>query len=211
MLDVRRRRHIVLPVDQLVPLPIVWEQQEVVVGELHALRRTGAGGPHVITPMAAGHALIVASSGQKHAIAFEPELACQSIVFDRRCRSNCNLGEVSTWQNLMAQFGWTGTLRRAPRTERFGNRDQRCGVPPGSAKIRASSISSPGRRGVVSASPLSPVELDSTIEPIALSTVDANRIDFRINHPVFRQVPFVETSFDRLVAFPRARRGDFDD
>ena len=39
ILHVRRRRHIVLPVDQLVPFPIVWEEQEVVVGELHALRR----------------------------------------------------------------------------------------------------------------------------------------------------------------------------
>ena len=78
MLDVRRRRHIVLPVDELMPLPIVWEQQEVVVGELHA----GAGRPHVITLMAAGHALIVASSGQKHAIALRAEFGSHSRVFD---------------------------------------------------------------------------------------------------------------------------------
>jgi hypothetical protein len=36
MLGVRRSRHIVLPLNQLVPLPIVGEQQKVVVGELHA-------------------------------------------------------------------------------------------------------------------------------------------------------------------------------
>ena len=78
MLRVRRRRHIVLPVDELMPLPIVWEEQEVVVGELHA----GAGGPHVITLMAAGHALIVASSGQMDAIAFAREFGCNSRVFE---------------------------------------------------------------------------------------------------------------------------------
>ena len=78
MFDVRRRRHIVLPVDQLMPLPIVWEEQEVLVGELHA----GAGRPHVITMVAAGHALIVASSGENHAIAFAREFGCNSRVFD---------------------------------------------------------------------------------------------------------------------------------
>ena len=36
VLEIGRRRHIVLSVDQLVPQPIVWEQHEVVVGELHA-------------------------------------------------------------------------------------------------------------------------------------------------------------------------------
>ena len=36
MLRVRSRRHVVLSVDQLMPEPVVWEQQEVVVGELHA-------------------------------------------------------------------------------------------------------------------------------------------------------------------------------
>jgi len=82
MLDVRRRRHIVLPVDQLVPFPIVWEQQEVVVGELHALRRAGTGGPHVITLMAAGHGLIVASSSQMHAVGLERDFGCNSQVAD---------------------------------------------------------------------------------------------------------------------------------
>ena len=41
-----------LPVDQLVPLPIVWEQQEVVVGELHTLARRFHG-------ILARHALIL--------------------------------------------------------------------------------------------------------------------------------------------------------
>ena len=36
---VRRRRHVVLSVDQLVPLPIVREQQEIVVGELQTRSR----------------------------------------------------------------------------------------------------------------------------------------------------------------------------
>jgi hypothetical protein len=36
VLRARRGCHVVLPVDQLVPLPIVGEEQEVVVGELHA-------------------------------------------------------------------------------------------------------------------------------------------------------------------------------
>jgi len=36
VLRVGRRRHVVLSVDQLVPLPIVGKQHEVVVGELHA-------------------------------------------------------------------------------------------------------------------------------------------------------------------------------
>ena len=38
MPDIRRRRHVVLPVNQLMPLPIVREQQEVVVGQLDARR-----------------------------------------------------------------------------------------------------------------------------------------------------------------------------
>src|SRR5688500_11956945 len=49
-----RRRHVVLPVDQFVPAPIVWEQQEVVVGELHARSRRLL---HLFAPR---HALIVA-------------------------------------------------------------------------------------------------------------------------------------------------------
>jgi hypothetical protein len=53
---IRRWRHVVLPVDQLVPHPIVGKQQEVVVGELHARR---ADRLHVVTSMARGHALIV--------------------------------------------------------------------------------------------------------------------------------------------------------
>lgn len=52
MADVPRTCHVVLSVDQLVPPPIVWEQHEIVVGELHA----GSGGVHRITP---GHALIL--------------------------------------------------------------------------------------------------------------------------------------------------------
>ena len=36
VLEIGRRRHVVLSVDQLVPLPIVGKQHEVVVGELHA-------------------------------------------------------------------------------------------------------------------------------------------------------------------------------
>ena len=39
MLRVRRRCHVVLPVDQLVPPPVVREQQKVVVGELQGLPR----------------------------------------------------------------------------------------------------------------------------------------------------------------------------
>ena len=41
-----------LPVDQLVPLPIVGKEHKVVVGELHG----GVGGPRMIPP---GHALIL--------------------------------------------------------------------------------------------------------------------------------------------------------
>jgi hypothetical protein len=36
MLHVGGWRHVVLPVDQLVPLPVVGKLHEVVVGELHA-------------------------------------------------------------------------------------------------------------------------------------------------------------------------------
>ena len=32
---IRRRRHVMLPVDQFVPLPVIGKQQEVVVGELY--------------------------------------------------------------------------------------------------------------------------------------------------------------------------------
>src|SRR5437667_6532263 len=46
MSENRRGRHVVLPVDQLMPLPIVGEEQVVVVGELHAR----AGGLHVVAP-----------------------------------------------------------------------------------------------------------------------------------------------------------------
>lgn len=34
MSRVGRWRHLMLPFDELVPLPIVWEEQKVVVGEL---------------------------------------------------------------------------------------------------------------------------------------------------------------------------------
>ena len=34
--DRRRRRHEVLPIDELVPAPVVWEAEEVVVGELES-------------------------------------------------------------------------------------------------------------------------------------------------------------------------------
>ena len=44
-LGVRRRRHVVLSLDRLVPLPIVGKQQEVVVGELHA----GVHCPHMVS------------------------------------------------------------------------------------------------------------------------------------------------------------------
>jgi hypothetical protein len=47
-------RHVVLPVDQLVPLPVLGKLQEVVVGELHA----GIARPHRIAP---SHALILAA------------------------------------------------------------------------------------------------------------------------------------------------------
>src|SRR4051794_14332694 len=56
MTQPRRWRHVMLPVDQLVPVPVVGEQQVVVVSELHAR----ADRIHSITP---GHWLIVASSG----------------------------------------------------------------------------------------------------------------------------------------------------
>ena len=49
---VRRRRHEMLSVDQLVPLPIVGKLQEVVVGELHVR----VGHAHELVP---GHALIL--------------------------------------------------------------------------------------------------------------------------------------------------------
>ena len=40
---VRRRGHVVLPVNELVPLPVVGEEDEVVVGELHARRSRRVG------------------------------------------------------------------------------------------------------------------------------------------------------------------------
>jgi len=58
--DIGRRRHVVLPVDQLMPLSVVWKQQEVVVGELHAW----VGRSHVVAP---GHALIVDPGGARGA------------------------------------------------------------------------------------------------------------------------------------------------
>ena len=58
MLADRRGRHEVLPVDQLVPLPIVWEVHVVVVGELHA----GISGLHRFVP---GHPLILAPQAQR--------------------------------------------------------------------------------------------------------------------------------------------------
>src|SRR5437773_9565904 len=60
-----RWRHVVLPVDQLMPLPVVGKQQKVVVGELHAR----AGRLHRVFP---GHGLIVAGcSGELRAIVAE--------------------------------------------------------------------------------------------------------------------------------------------
>jgi hypothetical protein len=52
VLRVRRRCHVVFSVDDLMPLPIVSEQQEIVVGELHV----GGSGLHALL---SGHALIV--------------------------------------------------------------------------------------------------------------------------------------------------------
>jgi len=49
---VRAWRQVVVPIDQLMPFPIIGKQQEVLVGELHAGRCL-----HIVTPC---HALIVA-------------------------------------------------------------------------------------------------------------------------------------------------------
>jgi hypothetical protein len=68
MSDVRRRRHVVLSVDQLVPLPVVGEEHEVVVGEL----QTRAGWFHVIAP---GHRLIVAVRGAPTVPRAEPSIS----------------------------------------------------------------------------------------------------------------------------------------
>ena len=57
VLRVRRRRHEVLPVDQLVPLPVVGELQEVVVGEPDV----GGWWPHGVAP---GHEVIVAGGAK---------------------------------------------------------------------------------------------------------------------------------------------------
>ena len=46
MFRVRRRRHVVLPVDDLVPLSIVWEVDEILVRELHGRRHVRS---HLVT------------------------------------------------------------------------------------------------------------------------------------------------------------------
>ena len=70
MLRVGRRRHVVLSVDQLVPLPVVGEQQEVVVGELQLI--------------AAGHALIVPPF-ENRSMQLKPEAAQRAIYLDFEC------------------------------------------------------------------------------------------------------------------------------
>jgi hypothetical protein len=57
MPHVRRRRHEMLSVDELVPFPIVREQQEVVVGETMRLRA----GRHGVTPVMCGSSSFVIS------------------------------------------------------------------------------------------------------------------------------------------------------
>ena len=66
--DVRRGRHVVLPIDQLVPFAVVGKQQEVVVCELHARIRAH----HVITP---GHGLIIATGSETDATSSDSGLS----------------------------------------------------------------------------------------------------------------------------------------
>ena len=82
-----------LSVDQLVPLPVIGEEDEVVVGELHA----GTGRLHVIAP---GHRLIVAVTDQGASRApgvrpGRPNERPPSIT-----RRDFDTGDANAWQNL---------------------------------------------------------------------------------------------------------------
>jgi hypothetical protein len=67
MPDIRGRRHVVLSVDQLVPVPVVGKVHEIVVGELHPRTERF----HRIVP---GHRLIVTVSGARGMPAFMQQI-----------------------------------------------------------------------------------------------------------------------------------------
>jgi hypothetical protein len=71
----------VLPVDQLVPLPIVGKVQEVVVGELHA----GVGRFHLLSP---GHALIVVGKLERRVPEWEERIGRMTSLTGRIARAN---------------------------------------------------------------------------------------------------------------------------
>src|SRR5258708_24521654 len=75
---VRRWRHVMHSVDQLMPLPIIWKQHEVVVGELHA--RTGR--LYGITPRHCAHCSVVRPAKSVPDLRLEE---CRMFSMDRMC------------------------------------------------------------------------------------------------------------------------------
>ena len=69
-----------LSIDQLVPLPVIGKQQEVVVCELHARIRAH----HFITP---GHGLIIAIGSETDATSSDSELSRKEKASFRDVRS----------------------------------------------------------------------------------------------------------------------------
>ena len=77
MAGVRRRRHVVLRVDELVPLPVVGKEQEVVVGELQA----GADvGPHVTAHDVASAVVRQVTSGYGGQLVVPPGMGWTSMI-----------------------------------------------------------------------------------------------------------------------------------
>ena len=69
---IRRRRHVMLSVDQLVPLPVIGEEHEVVVGELHPrmerFHGVAPGHRRIVPTETALHDLRLSECGQSRAL-----------------------------------------------------------------------------------------------------------------------------------------------
>ena len=114
MANIRRGRHVMLPIDQLVPHPVVRKQQEIVVRELHARGRC----LHVV-PL--GHALILPSScrfGAKSCCAkFRRILRSGAVLCTQSAEARgmkCNrgvlqLGLLTKQRNVLGQWESTGS------------------------------------------------------------------------------------------------------
>jgi hypothetical protein len=125
MFQIGRRRHVVLSVDQLVPLPVVGEQHELVVGELHAgVWRQIVGPRHELHYTRYGAAILsVMRSRSADAVARRRAERVAAMTPDDRMALAAHLGEESIAVYAAAHdLDRAAALVRVKATRRLGRR-----------------------------------------------------------------------------------------